>query len=89
MKLIEYIADPVKRRELAAKLGTSPGYLWQMAATWKGRRVPAERVFEVCRHTGDVVTPHGVRPDLYPDPDYRPVMDERASAIQSQAQAAA
>ncbi len=71
MKLIEYIRDPVKRRELAEKLGTSPGYLWQMAATWKGRRVPAERVFEVCRLTGDVVTPHGVRPDLYPDPQYR------------------
>ena len=40
-------------------------YSWERSG-----RVPAERVLELYRLTG--VSPHELRPDLYPDPDWVP-----------------
>ena len=43
-----------------------------------GDRVPAERVLDVARVVGFAVTPHQLRPDLYPNPsDGLPVEAER------------
>jgi len=38
---------------------------------WKGR-IPAERVLQIYRVTDGRVTPHEMRPDIYPDAFYRP-----------------
>ena len=38
MNLLEYISDMNRRRALAEAIGTSPDYLWQVAARWQGRR---------------------------------------------------
>jgi hypothetical protein len=49
MPLSQYIADSARRTELAAAMGASPDYLWQVASGWKGRRASpafAERVEE-------------------------------------------
>ncbi len=47
---------------LAAELELKP----QAVQQWS--RVPAERVLDVARATKFEVTPHELRPDLYPDP---------------------
>ena len=46
---------------MSLKLGLSRAAM----AGWK--QVPAERVIQVCEKTGWKVTPHDVRPDLYPN----------------------
>jgi DNA-binding transcriptional regulator YdaS (Cro superfamily) len=35
---------------------------------WRTNGVPAERVLDLCRFTEFRVTPHQLRPDLYPNP---------------------
>lgn len=35
---------------------------------WRNEGVPAERVLELASFTGFMVTPHELRPDLYPNP---------------------
>jgi DNA-binding transcriptional regulator YdaS (Cro superfamily) len=52
---------------LAERLGISAPAIVE----WKRRgQVPAERVLAVSRVTG--LTPHTIRPDLYPDPSWIP-----------------
>ena len=52
---------------LARKLGVTTAALTQ----WRTkRRIPAERVLAVSRLTG--LSPHLLRPDLYPDPSWVP-----------------
>jgi DNA-binding transcriptional regulator YdaS (Cro superfamily) len=46
------------------KLGTGFG-----VSKWRWKGVPAERVLELCRFTEFQVTPHQLRPDIYPHPD--------------------
>lgn len=41
----------------------------------KRESCPSAWVLQVCRATGGQVTPHELRPDLYPDPDYRPALN--------------
>jgi DNA-binding transcriptional regulator YdaS (Cro superfamily) len=36
---------------------------------WRANGVPAERVIELCSFTDFQVTPHHLRPDIYPHPD--------------------
>ena len=52
---------------LARGLGIKPEslYSWERVGT-----VPAERVLAIWRLTG--VSPHRLRPDLYPDPKWLP-----------------
>jgi len=40
---------------------------------WALAGVPAERVLAICRATQGEVTPHELRPDIYPDPEWMPV----------------
>lgn len=54
-------------KELAAKAGMSPSYLYQVRT---GRRpMPLDRVFALCKATDWVVTPHDLLPSVYPHPD--------------------
>lgn len=41
----------------------------QGVSKWAEAGVPSERVLPICRHIGFQVTPHELRPDLYPNPD--------------------
>lgn len=62
---------------LAAICGVTP----QAITTWIRRGVPAERVIGVARACNFAITPHELRPDLYPHPsDGLPeAMKERAA----------
>ncbi|WP_064518619.1 transcriptional regulator [Buttiauxella gaviniae] len=43
----------------------------QSVANWIERnKVPSERVIKLCELGGWVVTPHELRPDLYPEPTH-------------------
>lgn len=43
----------------------------QSVANWIERnRVPSERVLKLCELGGWSVTPHDLRPDIYPDPSH-------------------
>ena len=50
----------------AEKLGVKQGHVWH----WLKRpgRCPAEQVIPVCSHIGYAITPHQLRPDIYPFP---------------------
>lgn len=52
----------LSQQEIAFRLGTKQ----QNVSRWLNHRVPAERVISIYRLTG--VTPHELRPDLYPNP---------------------
>lgn len=49
-------------------LAKSVGVTYQMIQKYKARGASAERVRQICAATGWRVTPHMVRPDLYPNP---------------------
>ena len=38
---------------------------------WRGR-IPAERVLQIYHATEGQISPYEMRPDIYPDPDWRP-----------------
>ena len=56
----------------ARALGLSQAHVWNWL---RAGRVPAERVLAIYRATGGEVTPHALRPDIYPDPEYRPRLE--------------
>lgn len=75
MDAIDLLNDHLKRREalaagqqsrLARHLDVSPGLIWQ----WLNRKRPIapERVIEVASFTEFMITPHQLRPDIYPNP---------------------
>ena len=51
-----------------SKLARGLGVSHQAVRKFEASRVPAERVIEVAMLTGWKVTPHQLRPDLYPLP---------------------
>jgi len=59
--------------EAARKLGITR----QATQEWKGSDapVPPERVLPIYQATRGAVTPHELRPDLYPDPDWLPPLE--------------
>lgn len=65
MKLIELISDMKRRNELAAELGKSPDYLWQVATGWKGKRASPELAKDIERVTRGKVNKASLRPDLW------------------------
>jgi hypothetical protein len=69
MKLAEFIAEPTRRRRLAAALSRSPDYLWQVATGWRGRRPSAELAIAIERETAligpELVDRGSLRPDLW------------------------
>lgn len=52
---------------LAAKVGVKQAHVWNWLNR-QGRRVPAEKVLAVSSSTDWQVTPHELRPDIYPNP---------------------
>ena len=56
-----------------AELGRRIGVERQTIASWLSRgSVPAEQVLAIVQALDGKVTPHDLRPDLYPDPDWMP-----------------
>lgn len=65
-------AITISTAQLAKELGIS----FQAVNKWD--RVPADRVLDVARACDWLVTPHQIRPDLYPNPtDAMPVKRRR------------
>jgi len=50
----------------------------QAPSQWN--KVPAERVLDIYYGCGGVVTPHQMRPDIYPDPHWLPELPETQPA---------
>ena len=58
------ISSHLSQLEIATKLDTKQ----QNVSRWLNNRIPAERVIPFCDLLGWEVTPHELRPDLYPKP---------------------
>lgn len=58
-----------------AQLGKACGVSYQAVQKWLKTCVPAEKVLPIYRATCGAVTPHELRPDLYPDPAWVPPLD--------------
>jgi len=68
MKLSAYLKElpPGGRTDFAKKIGVAPAYLYQME---RGiRPVSPKRVISICAQSGWKITPHELRPDIYPNP---------------------
>ena len=65
-EFIRYAERPREKARLARAFGISH----VAVRKWVLHGVPAERVLDVHRVTG--LTPFQIRPDLYPDPKWRP-----------------
>lgn len=65
MDLKSFIADETRRAALVSALGTSDGYLWQLATGWRGRRPSAEFALRIEAATGGLVARAELRPDLW------------------------
>jgi len=61
MALCNSVSSLITATELARRLGLTK------AAVCQWQRVPAERVLEVCDALDWAVSPHDVRPDIYPN----------------------
>lgn len=61
----EALKQVIRPSELAARLGEHRGTV----TNWGRRGIPAERVLDICRLTEWRITPHQLRPDIYPNPD--------------------
>lgn len=61
---IETAIDLVGLQPLAKRLGVT----YQAIRKWCATDVPPERVIAVCEATDWRVTPHLLRPDIYPNP---------------------
>ena len=59
------------------KLARGLGVSHQAVRKFESSRVPAERVIDVAILTGWRVTPHQIRPDLYPLPSDALVLDAK------------
>lgn len=59
-----------QKKELAQAAGTTVEYLSHIAHGH--RRASSALTLSLVRVTGGRVTPHELRPDLYPDPDWLP-----------------
>jgi DNA-binding transcriptional regulator YdaS (Cro superfamily) len=53
-------------------LARAVGVTYQAIRKFEREGVPAERVLPIVRATGGAVTPHELRPDIYPDPEWMP-----------------
>lgn len=65
--LVKAVAIAGGQTALAEKLHVKQAHIWKWLNTTKDG-VPAEQVLPVCEVTGWLVTPHQLRPDLYPHP---------------------
>ena len=66
MQLVDYLEETKEtQKAFGARLGVTQSAVAQMVAS----QVGAERVLKVAEATGWKVTPHEMRPDLYPHPE--------------------
>ena len=69
MDLSTYISDADRAQKLAARLGTSTGWLWQIANRWRGKKASAELATRIERETAtlgpEAVPRASLRPDLF------------------------
>ncbi|HGB5894214.1 TPA: transcriptional regulator [Salmonella enterica subsp. enterica serovar Kottbus] len=64
-----YLKQKIRRRFTQAKLAASIGLPQQVISRWvNGEPVPPKRVIQLCELLGWDVTPHEIRPDIYPNP---------------------
>lgn len=68
-----------------SKLARGLGVSHQAVRKFEAFRVPAERVIEVAMLTGWKVTPHQLRPDLYPLPGDALLADSQRARADAQA----
>ncbi|EMS9949088.1 YdaS family helix-turn-helix protein [Enterobacter bugandensis] len=59
------IENAIRRSGSASALGAQIGVSKMAVSLWRRKGIPAERVLSVFEVTG--VTPHELRPDLYPN----------------------
>lgn len=70
------IEKAIQKYGTATALGEAVGFSKVTISNWRKNGVPAERVFLVFNVAG--VTPHELRPDLYPNPtDGLPAQEAR------------
>jgi len=60
------IENAIRQSGSASALGKLVGVSKMAVSLWRSNGIPAERVLQVFEATG--VTPHELRPDLYPNP---------------------
>lgn len=60
------IENAIRLSGSASALGSAVGVTKMAVSLWRRNGIPAERVIQVFKATG--VTPHELRPDLYPNP---------------------
>lgn len=68
MDLRTFISDTSRRRELAARLGRSADYLYQIGVGFQGKRPSAQLAIDIERESaamGHKVTRVSMRPDIW------------------------
>ena len=58
------VAGKFSQRELAMLMSTKQ----QSVSRWFNSKFPASRVLQLCENMEWTVTPHELRPDIYPNP---------------------
>jgi DNA-binding transcriptional regulator YdaS (Cro superfamily) len=87
-KAIELLGGPAEAaRRLAVERGVKIG-AWAVSK-WRTSMTPADWVLWLARLTSWVVTPHELRPDLYPHPDDGMPKPLTLSGLESEGEAAA
>lgn len=61
------VRDRILSGKVQTELGKSIGKSQQTISGWLNKKVPAEYVIPLSRLLGWQVTPHEIRPDLYPN----------------------
>jgi len=65
MDLHTFLKTTGKRRELAARVGVSPNYLWQLAVRYRDRQPSPALAKRIHDETLGVVSLHSLRPDVW------------------------
>jgi hypothetical protein len=70
MDLQTFISDAERKARLAEATKASPGYLWQIATGWRGKRASPELAQAIERESAAIgpepVSKSSLRPDLWP-----------------------
>ncbi|WP_411172254.1 transcriptional regulator [Klebsiella oxytoca] len=61
------IENAIQQSGSASALGLAIGVTKMAVSLWRKNGVPSSRVIQIYKATG--VTPHELRPDLYPNPN--------------------
>ncbi|WP_162405557.1 hypothetical protein [Pseudoxanthomonas jiangsuensis] len=70
MDLLQFISDPGRKAALAEMTSASPGYLWQIATRWRGKRASPDLARSIATATAEIgpeaVPLEALRPDIWP-----------------------